>query len=330
MMMASPSSTSGSNAPPRIEGFFATLPSRKRRKALGAGLRIVCGFSFLQHIGKAAMTEMWFPADLRRDIVARLAAGEAGALDDLRVDWAAVRQFELMQETDNRKVKKLDVTNFKRATEYLMKMRAGGYRLTVVTLGRNVDPPDQDDLKILDQKLQEEITDIVHMLFLEDQSATLTKEQIVALKKGAWNYAEALPHVAMTLGAARLFAKRQKPDRTETMMNFFHLLELLPRRHIVHDVALGLALPEATAQKKRVMIQDAEFQYHAFQTALSTIFGMFDCVSLSALQERTATSSEIMPVMHHMRGHGDRLRPKSDELLRALARFVQNPKENLH
>ncbi len=289
-----------------------------------AGRRIVCGFSYLQRIRKGATTNIWFPSTLHQAVAERIEAGDASVLDEFRMEWAAIRQFELLQEADNFYIYDLEVANFKRAFEDIMKMRAGGYRVTVITLGHYIEPTDYDELRILDRRLQDEITRIIHMLFLEDQSAEESFHLAEALKTSQWHYAEALPHVAMTLGAAGLFNKTSSPAFRQQKLSqgFFRILELLPQRHIAHDVAVGLTLPDASKERNWVFLARKEHQYHAFQTALGTVFSQFDHISLGALHERANAGREAMPVMHHMRGYGDRLNSSYDKQNRAMAREV--------
>lgn len=291
-----------------------------------AGRRIVCGFSYIQRIGKGAATEVWFPSSLQEKVAARVLAGDASVLDEFHVEWAAVRQFELLQEADNYYIFDLKVENFVRAYDDIVKMRAKGYRITVITMGNYVEPQHYDELRILDARLQDEITQIINMLYLEEQSLVESKAHAVDLGEGAWDFAEALPHVAMTLGAASLFGKAAKDRQSLLKTNFFRILGLLPQRHMEHDVALGLALPEASKKKNWVYCAPAEYTYHAFQTALANVFRAADHISLDALHERANAAGEAMPVMHHMRGYGDHLRGGHGDQHRALAAFLQNPR----
>ena len=326
-----------------------------------AGRRIVCGFSYVQRIGKGAHTEVWFPASLQEKVAARVLAGDASVLDEFHVEWAAVRQFELMQEADNYYIFDLKVEHFSRAYEDVLKMRAKGYRITVITMGNYVEPTHYDELRILDVRLQDEITRLIHMLYLEEQSVAESKIRTGELCAGMWDFTQALPHVAMTLGAADLFArefgrcedvndsddesndlrgKKKKGDtgdqsgikaarklhQHKLSRQFFRILELLPQRHIAHDVAVGLALPEASKKKNWVYCAPGEYTYHAFQTALATVFRASDHISLSALHERANAKPEIMPVMHHMRGYGDR-GPDQESQNRAMAAYLQQARK---
>ena len=279
-----------------------------------AGRKIVCGFTYMKRIGKASSTDLWFPDAIRESVAARILAGDASVLDEFRVEWAAVRQFELLQESGNLAIEDLKVDDFKRAFQNLMKMRAGGYRVTVITLGRYVEPSAYDELRILDRRLQDEITRLIHMLYLDEQSAAMTCDRRQQLRAEQWRCTDALPHVAMALGEHALFGKSDQQSKRTMTEGFFRLLELLPQRHIVHDVAVGLSLPEAIAQKNWVYIAAGENQFMQFHTAMSTVFRGFDHVSLSGMPEQG-----VKATMQHMRGYGDRLSPAAEAADRAAA-----------
>ena len=88
-----------------------------------------------------------------------------------------MRQFELLQEAGNYKIYDLDPTRLMRTLNDLTKsMRGGGYRLTVATIGSYVAPEDNDELEILDKRLQERISSFINMLYLEEQSVKLNEE----------------------------------------------------------------------------------------------------------------------------------------------------------
>jgi hypothetical protein len=281
------------NKPPR---FFTA----DRHDA--AGRRILYGFSYLQRIGKAAHTELWLPATQAERLTARLAAGDHTVLDDAGVEWAAVRQFELLQEAGNLAIEDLEVGNLKRSFEYLMRMRAGGYRVTVITLGDYVTAA-RDELAILDQRLQEEITRLINMIYLDAHSAQATVEQRQALRSGGWQWEQALKHVAQSLQGAAIFNRRSRQDALQR--RFFEILSLLPQRHVAHDVALGLTLPEAAKQLSWIYLAKGEHKAHAFQQALTDVFRGFDHINLGRLQGRADAPSEVKATMGHLRGYGD-------------------------
>ncbi len=236
-----------------------------------SGRRILAGFSYLQRIGKGAQTRLWFPEKW---------GGEP-------IEWAAVRQFELFQEAGNLAIDDLEVSEIKRSFMAWSKMRAGGYRVVVLTLGRYEDAQEADDLYILDKKIQDEITRLIHFLYLAEQSEDATAAQTALLGKNLWTIEDSLPHVAMALGEKRLF-KPQKQTREEKA--FFEILAKLPSRHIIHDIAAGLALPDASKEKNWVYLAKGEHKPAAFFAALGETMGTM--------------------IHHSPRGHGDRAQPR--------------------
>jgi len=244
------------------------------------GRQIVAGFSYLQRIRKGATTRAWFPDPFL----------------DRTIEWAAVREFDLLQEADNLMIDDLDIMDMNRTARALNSMRGGGYRVTMISLGYYTKDNTCDDLKILDKKLQEEITRMIHFLYLGEPSQKASAQKASTLKEGLWSCADALPHIAMTLGAQRLY-KPEETTREEQV--FFKILERIPAQHIIHDVAIGLALPDKTKEKNWVYIADAEKRANAFFSALGQTMGTM--------------------INHHMRGYGDRLTPKASSWQRRAA-----------
>ncbi len=245
------------------------------------GRRILAGFSYLQRIGKGAQTRLWFPEKW---------GGEP-------VEWAAVRQIELFQEAGNLAIDDLEISEIKRSFMAWHKMRAGGYRVVVLTLGRYEDAQEADDLYILDKKIQDEVTRLIHFLYLAEQSEMASTAQACLLKNDLWTLDNSLPHVATALGGKRLF-KPQKQTRAENA--FFDILARLPSRHIIHDVAAGLALPDASKEKNWVYLARGEHKPAAFFAALGDTMGIM--------------------INQHMRGHGDRMNGRGDRWLAQAAR----------
>lgn len=285
-----------------------------------SGRKIVCGFTFIKRIGKHSATDLWFPKTLQEDVIERIAAGDTAVLDEFKVEWAAIRQFELLQESGNLAIEDLKADDHNKSFTYLVGMRAGGYRVTIVTLGRYEKPDDKDDLKILDRRIQDEITRLVQMLYMEKESHIASEIQHSALQTGNWNFADSLPHVAETLGARNLF--NRSPEGREHKLNdaFFRILELLSNRNISHDVAVGLAIPELNNVKHWVYIAKKEDQFLQFQTAMNNIFQGFDHISLSGMPE-----SKTMASMKHLRGYGERTTLRDLEANRAAAHMVWEP-----
>ncbi|MDD3288953.1 MAG: hypothetical protein PHX43_08145 [Alphaproteobacteria bacterium] len=286
-----------------------------------AGRRIAFGFSYLQRVGRGASTNMWFSNSVQEDMEEQIRNQEKSLLDKFKVEWAAVRQFELLQEAGNLAIYDLSVENMARSLKYLTKMRAGGHRVTVITMGDYVSPSSYDELRIMDSRLQEAITNFINMLYLEEQSAAATSGNAALCEAGQWNYVEALPHVAITLGAGQLFKPSKSSKATE---RFFQLLEMLPQKNIHHEVAIGLQIPEATATKSCVYVGPGEKHFTAFQNAITDVFSGFDGISLGELHEREGAGKEIKSSMAHMRSYGDHMRSDHDEHYRALASFARS------
>jgi hypothetical protein len=171
-----------------------------------AGRRITAGFSYLQRIGKSASIDVWFPEALRRTLNRLIEEKKEIGPEHFPAAWAAVRQFELLQEAGNYKIYDLDATHLTRTLVDLTRnMRAGGYRVTVATLGSYSNDGARDDLEILDRRLQTRLSQLIHMLYLEEQSVNINEGHSEALAAGQWDYRTALPHIGVTLGARDLF-----------------------------------------------------------------------------------------------------------------------------
>lgn len=158
------------------KSFFVSPPP--------VGRKITAGFSWMRRISKGTSMDVWFPDDLR-DHLARITArgGKIGP-HNFPAEWAAVRQFELLQEAGNYKIYDLDADNMPRTLVDLTRsMRAGGYRVTVATIG-SYDDDAGDDLAILDKSLQKRLAHLTHMLYLEEQSAEINTVNARALTEG--------------------------------------------------------------------------------------------------------------------------------------------------
>jgi hypothetical protein len=262
---------------------FSSRPPASFFSAPQCGREILAGFSYLQRIRKGATTRAWLPPSL---------VGQ-------HFEWAAVREFELLQEADNLALDELEVSDLKRSFQALYKMRAGGYRVVMVTMGRYTENNARDELEILDHKLQEEITRMIHFLYLGERSHIESALCTKALGEKGWSCLDALPHIKQNL-AARCVFRPEKRKMEEDV--FFHLLEKLPARHIVHEKAVGLALPDATKDKNWVYIAKGEHRVQAFFNALGDTMGEM--------------------IHHHMRGYGDRLTPDAALWQRRAAQLL--------
>ncbi|MDD3181719.1 MAG: hypothetical protein PHD48_02800 [Alphaproteobacteria bacterium] len=241
------------------------------------GRRIIAGFSHLQRVGKGTSTNVWFPE-------------KEATLDAGQIEWAAVREFDVLQEADNYYIYDMNVSDLKYSYQNIGQMRAGGYRISIVTLGRYTAHNDMDDLQILDIKLQEEITRMIHFLYLSELSEQACHKNAAALDANTWCLENNLEHIALTMATKRLY-KPQKETLAER--TFFDILARLPKHHIIHDNGVGLQLPESTKEKNQVYVAKGENQLWQFQQTITTVFENLD--------KNRAT-------MTHMRGYGDHLK----------------------
>jgi hypothetical protein len=108
------------------------------------------------------------------------------------------------------------------------------------------------------------------------------------MQSDTWKCADALPHIAMAIGEKRLF----RPDSvTLAEETFFRILDLLSKKHVIHDTAAGLVLPDATKEKNWVYMARGDLKLSTLQRTLDDVFASF---------------GKDMYVGQHMRGHGDR------------------------
>lgn len=310
-------SVSGENSSTDIASFGRHLFESPQP----AGRKITAGFTYLQRISKAASFDVWFPDELKREIDTRLSSGKAVGPEQFPAQWAAVRQFELLQESGNHKIYDLDPTYLTRSILDLSRsMRAGGYRITVATLGRYSETGSGDELEILDNRLQERIAQMIHMLYLEEPSTQANAENDAHLAEQRWDYRQDLPHVGMVLGACDLFCPQKAQSRShKRAREFFDILNLLPQNHIVHDTVIGLQLPELSGENQWNYIASPDETLAAFNIVLGDLFGKFDGISLSRLQGNDDGVSEIKSSTLHLRGYGDRLNESSDRFYRSAS-----------
>ena len=380
-----------------------------------AGRRITAGFSWMQRIGKSAAVDVWFPDCIKRGVEEIIASGKTPGPDSFPAEWAAVRQFELLQEAGNYKIYDLDATHLMRSLRDITRnMKGGGYRVTVATIGSYAENGLSDELEILDRRLQQRISSLINMLYLEEQSGHMNAAMAATLHDEKWDYQTALPHVGVTLGARDLFRPQPAVAQTLTAKNepclipspshtiavdhaaswvsdlgvtdaatekklacvtanpqsgqyavqngvyhfaaadawrevfisyrygtggaslsgsdrrhrlarhFFKILSLLPQKHIVHDTAIGLQLPESINENEWIYVAPDGEKVGDFVRLLDNLFAPFNKISLSELDGRADAKSEIKSTVGHMQGYGDRLRPDSDQFYRSLAAFTVN------
>jgi hypothetical protein len=262
-----------------------------------AGRKITAGFTYLQRISKAASFDVWFPDALKREIEVRQSRGLPIGAESFPAQWAAVREFDLLQESGNHKIYDLDPTNMQRATLDLARgMRAGGYRVTVATVGRYQETGTGDELEILDRNLQERLAQMIQMLYLNEASDQANADNDAKLEAQEWDYRQELPYVGMVLGAGDLFCPMQTLTRRHKQARqFFNVLGTLPQSHIVHDTAIGLQLPELSGENQWNYIASPDETLAAFNRVLGDLFDA--------------------PTFH-LRGYGDRLSESSDRFYR--------------
>ncbi|MDR3448443.1 MAG: hypothetical protein P4M15_01605 [Alphaproteobacteria bacterium] len=309
-----------------------------------AGRKITAGFTYLQRIGKGASYDVWFPPELKQALEIRKQTGLEIGHEQFPAQWAAVRQFELLHESGNHKIYDLDPDNLKRCFQDLSKsMRAGGYRITVATLGSYRETSSGDELEILDRRLQKRIAQMIHMLYLDTQSAEINEAVDKKLAEKKWDYRHELPHVGMVLGAGDLFhptcaddddeeekeiKRRRKGGSGETPLSrrahrkarqFFDILDQLPHSQIVHDTAIGLQLPELNGNNEWNYIANPEETLGAFNRLIGDVFGKFNRVSLGKLQGRASPDTDAPTATYHLRGYGDRMTQSSMAFQRGAA-----------
>ena len=226
-------------------------------------------------------------------------------------------------------------------------MRAGGYRMTVATIGRYEESSPGDELEILDRQLQEGLAQMIHMLYLDEISNQANAEADARLSANLWDYRQDLPHIGMVLGAENVFRRlgdgeEDKDDDTSKRgkkggkkggngtlsqakhrhvlaKHFFDILGRLPQNHIVHDTAIGLQLPELIGENQWIYIADPEETFLSFNRALSHVYDKFNGISLSRLNGHADACDEIKASVFHMRGYGDRLNDRSESFYRRAA-----------
>lgn len=293
-----------------------------------AGRKITAGFTYMQRIGKSATFDTWFPQDLRDVLDAKRARGRAIGPKDFPAQWAAVRQFELLQDAGNYKIYDLKSDYLERTlTDLTRSMRGGGYRVTVATIGSYEKHAQADELAILDLQLQEGIAQMISMLYLDEMSHAANDDARQRLNRNQWDYREDLPHVGIVLGAGDLFrrlsddphSEHPRAKRQRHAKQFFDILSKLPSRAIDHQIAYGLQLPELIGQNQWIYIANPEETFASFNRLMTDIFSKFDGISLSALNGDECPRGEAKACSQHMRGYGDRFNEGSFDFYRSAS-----------
>ncbi|MEQ1653828.1 MAG: hypothetical protein ABL897_15200, partial [Hyphomicrobium sp.] len=86
---------------------------------------ITCGFSQLQRIGGGAQINMWLPKTRNTPSIT----------PNVPLQWAAIRQVEILFEGSHLELFDMDMDEFKRSLRFFNACRAGGQRLAVVIGG---------------------------------------------------------------------------------------------------------------------------------------------------------------------------------------------------
>ena len=232
---------------------FASLSQQLFQSPAASGRKITAGFSYVQRIGKSGTSEVWFPDALRQELEQLTKAGTKLGAEHFPAEWAAVRQFELLHESGNYKVFDMRSDHITRTLKDLAShMRAGGFRITVATLGRYVEPKESDDLAILDKRLQKRIANLIHMMYLDEQSDSINQSMAKALAEKSWCIHNLIPHIGANLSARDLFRPAVSPVRhdVETCVIPTAPHKLTVKRHAtwiddikICDVATGQRLP---------------------------------------------------------------------------------------
>jgi hypothetical protein len=89
--------------------------------------------------------------------------------------------------------------------------------------------------------------------------------------------------------------------------HFFEILSLLPQKHILHETAIGLQLPESINENQWIYIAPAGEKVGDLTRLLDNLFAPFG--------KSTVT---------HMRGYGDRLNPDSIRFYQSLAHYTKH------
>ena len=249
------------------------------------GRRVICSFSYVQRIRKRGVVDVWFPSELHRKIAERLTAGDMSVLKELGVEWAAIREFALVQEAEYEE--DFNPERLLKAINDSTKWRGqDGYRMTVVMLGNYTKITDQDELKIHDDRLQKEITNLIHMLYLEKESEEISDKCETALGRDSWSCSKALPHITINLQSIGMTGRgtAQSKKCAGIVQNILDIVEHLPKTHIVHDIAVGISLPDFNNKQVHQRLIEGWEKFSSFQRLLTNFFEPLGHKSMSALQ----------------------------------------------
>jgi hypothetical protein len=133
----------------------------------------------------------------------------------------------------------------------------------------------------------------------------------------------------MTLGARDIFRPIKLAGAASTSehkhvlaKHFFDILTELPNKHIVHDTAVGLQLPESINENEWIYLAPEDKTVACFNRLLGDLFTPFDKMSLSGLDGRADARSEVKTTSQHMRGYGDHTTSGAVQFYGEAARYA--------
>jgi len=267
-----------------FQQVFGASPARFFNSPAASGRQIICNFCYVQRIGKRGVIDVWFPSDIHKKIAERLTANDPTILTEFGVEWAAIREFSLIKEAEFEE--DFDPERIKKAMRDSIKWRGqDGYRVTVVMLGNYTHLDTYDELRIHDERMQEEITKLIHILYLDKESELISEQTNNAIQSDQWNSADALPHIITTLTSMGMTGRGSARSKkcSGAVTQILKLIEQLPKSHIVHDVAVGLTIPDHDSKHRREKKVDGYEKFGAFRQLIANIMEPLGHTSMSDL-----------------------------------------------
>lgn len=242
-----------------------------------AGRTITHGMSYLQRISRGGQMLLWQPPGL-----------QTRPLRFDQLDWAAVRQVEILQESSAQAIESMEIEEGLRSIREHAMMRGGGLRMVVITAGTTNHPRADNDQQTFDRTLRERLRSMDRMHWLDDFS----RQAALLVNQAGQNLPERLPHIYTTLNAANVFNRTHTLPCTDAT-RFLTAIDSLPQRQgFEHDIMIGLKEPRADAHARREFNRLPERLYMGFVNALISSFSHFG----------------LMPTAIHMRSYGDHLK----------------------
>lgn len=243
-----------------------------------SGRTLVCGLSYLQRITRGGEITVWYPhADYRGTLPPQL-------------DWVAVKQIEILQESSNNLMESFDLMNRMECMKRFAAMRGGGQRLVVITAGLDKPPPARNEKGLFDQTLTSRLRRMDRILWLDDFS----REASRLLQPRQNNLATVLPHVYTTLNAATIF-NRRKTGVHEQAIAMLERITAIPAAadRIDHSIMVGLKMPKNALRQDRCFRLTGDLQYIGFMDAIASTFRLFHATAPTAM---------------HLRSYGDHMK----------------------